>query len=90
MNFHTFMYFVGQLNYLLHFDGNENDIERWKSQGAKYWNAESMLHMDKYHSEDNYCDSYEENTCSNKNSPNSVIVFHVHLRNLLIQRFCIF
>lgn len=72
MNFHRFTNFSGQLNYLLHFDGNENDIERWKTQGAKYWTAESMLHMNKYHAEDNDCESYEENSCSNENSPKMV------------------
>lgn len=29
---------VGQINYLLHFDGNAKDYARWQSHGANYWN----------------------------------------------------
>lgn len=44
-----------QLNYLLHFDGNIKDFERWQENGANIWNF-----RDKHETKDN------EKSCSFK------------------------
>lgn len=34
-----------QLNYLLHFDGNKNDFQRWKAHGAADWTYENFRYF---------------------------------------------
>lgn len=64
-----------QLNYLLHFDGNKKDLDRWREHGVELWDIDG--------DEDLTYDKYTRNECSRDtcsiDEPNGSKVTHSSL-----------